>query len=81
MIAVSADTNSFALLRSDIITLAFEMNLVENNPLGRVVSLSIWQSYCIIKSAAAAYASMNPLTQWLINRDEYHPYPTKGTRD
>jgi hypothetical protein len=78
---MSADTNSFALLQSDIISLSLEMDLVENEPLGRVVALSIWQSYCIIKSAAAAYASMNPLTRRLINRDEYHSYPAKGNRD
>jgi hypothetical protein len=38
------------------------MNLVENDLLGRVVAHSIWKSHCIIKSAAAAYASMNPLS-------------------
>jgi hypothetical protein len=32
------------------------MNLVENDPLGRVVALSIWQSHWVIKSAAAAFA-------------------------
>jgi hypothetical protein len=32
------------------------MNLVENNLLGRVVTRSIWQGYCVIKSAAAAFA-------------------------
>jgi hypothetical protein len=36
------------------------VNLVENNRLHRIVVLSIWQCYCIIKSAAAEYASMNP---------------------
>jgi hypothetical protein len=57
------------------------MNLVENNPLGRVVTLSIWQSYCIIKAAAAAYALMNLLTRKLFNRDEYLSYPAKGIQD
>jgi hypothetical protein len=59
----------------------WEMNLVENDPLGRVVALSIWQSHCIIKSAAAVYASMNLLSRSLLNRDEYHLYPAKGFRD
>jgi hypothetical protein len=56
------------------------MNLVENNPLGRVIALSIWQSYCIIKSAAAAYASMILLSRGLFKRDEYSSYPAKGNR-
>jgi hypothetical protein len=43
------------------------MNLVENNPLGRGIALLIWQSYCIINSAAAAYALMNPLSRSLLN--------------
>jgi hypothetical protein len=54
-----------------------EMNLVENDPLGRVVALSIWQSHCIIKLAAPAYASMNLLSRSLLNRNEYHLYPAK----
>jgi hypothetical protein len=57
------------------------MNLVENNPLGRVVALSIWQSYCIIKSAAAAYASMILQSRGFFNRDEYSSYPAKGNRN
>jgi hypothetical protein len=57
------------------------MNLVENNPLGRVVALSIWESYCVIKSAAAAFASMNLLSRGLFNQDEYHLYPAKGIHD
>jgi hypothetical protein len=57
------------------------MNLVENNPLGRVTALSIWQGYCIIKSAATAYTSMNPLSRNLLNQDEYHSYPAKGIHD
>jgi hypothetical protein len=59
----------------------WKMNLGENDPLGRVVGLLIWQSHCVIKSAAAVYASMNPLNQSLINRDEYHSYSAKGIRD
>jgi len=31
------------------------MNLVENDLLGRVIALAIWQSHCIITSAAAGY--------------------------
>jgi hypothetical protein len=57
------------------------MNLVKNVPLGKVVALSIWQSHCIIKLAAAAYASMNPLSRSLFNRDEYQSYPAKGNHD
>jgi len=54
------------------------MNLVGNNTLGRIVVLSIWQCYCITKSAASAYASMNTLIRRLPNWYEYHSYPTKG---
>jgi len=57
------------------------MNLVGNITLGRIVVLSIWHCYCIIKSAASAYASMNPLIRGLPNWDEYDSYPANGIHD
>jgi hypothetical protein len=48
---------------------------------GRIVALSIWQCCCIIKSAATANASMNPLSLSLSNRDVSHSYPTAGNHD
>jgi hypothetical protein len=69
-------------IRSDIIpTSIWKINLVENNTLGWVVALSIWQCYCIIKSAAAVNASMNLLSLNLSNQVESHTNPNNGFRD
>jgi hypothetical protein len=57
------------------------MNLVKNNTLGRIVALSIWQCYCIIKSPAAVHASMNPPSLSLTNQEKSYSYPTKGNRE
>jgi hypothetical protein len=81
MIAVSAGRTSLLYPIRHNPANFWKMNLAENNPLGSIVALSIWQSHCIIKSAAAVYASMNPLSGSLSNRDKYHSYPAKGNRD
>jgi len=59
------------------------MNLVENNMLGRSRLLLIWRRYCIVKSALAAFASMNLLSieTCLSNRDVSHSKPAEVYHD
>jgi hypothetical protein len=57
------------------------MNLVENDPLGRVVAPSIWQVIASSNQLPLLMLSMNPLSRSLFNRDDYHSYPAKGIHD
>jgi len=78
--AVSVEWTAFFYLIRYYPASIWKMNLVENNTLSRCIPHSIWQCYCIIKSAAAAYASMNPLSLSLSNRDESHSNRAKAYR-